>query len=251
MADPERLLALYRDASGPTSAAQQRMLAALHVKLGGGATTGGAATSGGTTATVGASLASKLVVVMIAASSVAALVVGGRSREHEFAGVDASERPALVEPAPTSAPVPPPVPASPLPPALEPASPEPAVASLPHVSEPALERARTRDRSRRRTKSASVDEGALADVGLAAEAKLLREADAALRRGALAEARQLLDDHARRFGQPSLADEAELLTRLLDCHEGRADADVLARRYLDAHPNSPAAARIAAKCTLE
>lgn len=251
MADPERLLALYRDASGPTSAAQQRMLAALHVKLGGGATTGGAATSGGTTATVGASLASKLVVVVIAASSVAALVVGGRSREHEFAGVDASERPALVEPAPTSAPVPPPEPASPLPPALEPASLEPAVASLPHVSEPALERARTRDRSRRRTKSASVDEGALADVGLAAEAKLLREADAALRRGALAEARQLLDDHARRFGQPSLADEAELLTRLLDCHEGRADADVLARRYLDAHPNSPAAARIAAKCTLE
>jgi hypothetical protein len=248
MADPERLLALYRDASGPTTAAQQRMLATLHVKLGSGATTGGAATSGGTTATVGASLASKLVVVVIAASSVAALVVGARSRDHELALVDADERPALVEPAPTSAPVPPPVP---VPPALEPASLEPAVASLPHVSEPALERARTRDRSRRRTKSASVDEGSLADEGLASEAKLLREADAALRRGAPAEARQLLDDHARRFGQPSLADEAELLARLLDCQDGRPDADTLARRYLDAHPNSPAAARIAAKCTLE
>lgn len=248
MADPERLLALYRDASGPTTAAQQRMLATLHVKLGSGATTGGAATSGGTTATVGASLASKLVVVVIAASSVAALVVGARSRDHELAGVDADERPALVEPAPTSAPVPPP---EPVPPALEPASLEPAVASLPHVSEPALERARTRDRSRRRTKSASVDEGSLADEGLASEAKLLREADAALRRGAPAEARQLLDDHARRFGQPSLADEAELLARLLDCQDGRPDADTLARRYLDAHPNSPAAARIAAKCTLE
>lgn len=243
MADPERLLALYRDASGPTRAAEQRMLAALHVQL------GRAAAGGSAAATSGTALAGKLVAVLIAASSVVALVHGLGASEHEFTEVDTHERAPLVDPTPALDPVPAAILASTPPPELERVPAEAPSLTPARVDERA--RPRTRKRAHPQAATMVVDEGPVADAGMAAEAKLLREADAALRRGALDDARQLLDEHRLGFRQPNLADEAELLARLLDCHEGRPNADALARRYLDAHPQSPAAARVAATCTLE
>ncbi|MFV8755460.1 hypothetical protein ACNOYE_33345 [Nannocystaceae bacterium ST9] len=85
---------------------------------------------------------------------------------------------------------------------------------------------------------------------MADEAKLLLAVDQALRRGALDQAGDLLADHRRSFASGSLADQAEELELLLACAERESGASSRATRYLDAHPETLALARIEATCEL-
>ena len=85
---------------------------------------------------------------------------------------------------------------------------------------------------------------------MADEAKLLRAVDSALRRGAPAQARELLDEYQRSFVAGSLADQAMVLELLLACAEEAQGANEVAARYLDAHPQTSARARIEDTCEL-
>ncbi len=86
-------------------------------------------------------------------------------------------------------------------------------------------------------------------VRVAEEARLLREADAALRAGDTAGATRWLDDHARLFPHGVLAEESDVQRVLVLCAAHQADAArVAASRFLSAYPQSLLAGRVRASC---
>jgi hypothetical protein len=85
-------------------------------------------------------------------------------------------------------------------------------------------------------------------VSVVEEARLLREADTALRMGDAARATALLDEHARTFPNGILAEERDAERVLLLCASGRAEARAEAQRFLTVHPESPLSERVLASC---
>jgi TolA-binding protein len=77
------------------------------------------------------------------------------------------------------------------------------------------------------------------------ELKLLDEARAALKSGAPARARSLLEQHARRFSNGSFRQEADVLrVETLERLGERQKAASLAREFLSEHPESPHVERV-------
>ena len=90
---------------------------------------------------------------------------------------------------------------------------------------------------------------AQSSVSVAEEARLLREADAALRSGDAARAAGLLADHARQFPHGVLAEERDAQRVLVLCAAGQEDdARAEASRFLRAYPESPLAGRVRLAC---
>jgi hypothetical protein len=88
-----------------------------------------------------------------------------------------------------------------------------------------------------------------AGVSVAEEARLLREADAALRSGDTARAAGLLADHARQFPHGVLVEERDAQRVLVLCAAGQEDdARAEASRFLRAYPESPLAGRVRLAC---
>lgn len=84
---------------------------------------------------------------------------------------------------------------------------------------------------------------------LALEMQLLGAARTALKAGDVEAALAALDKHAERFPKGALRAERELSRITALCKAGRLDdAEVTARRYIDAHPNSTQAKRLADTC---
>lgn len=86
-------------------------------------------------------------------------------------------------------------------------------------------------------------------VDVADEARLLREADAALRAGDSARAEAFLDEHARRFPEGVLAEERDAELVLVQCAAGQAErARTSESRFLREHPRSLLAGRVKGSC---
>jgi hypothetical protein len=84
---------------------------------------------------------------------------------------------------------------------------------------------------------------------LQAEARLLREADRALKGGDAAGCLQMLDEHARQFPAGVLEPERSAERVLALCAAGRAaDAQHAARTFLATHEAGPQASRVRASC---
>jgi hypothetical protein len=85
---------------------------------------------------------------------------------------------------------------------------------------------------------------------VAAEARLLRDADAALRAGDAAHALALLDQHAASFPGGVLVEEREAERVVVLCALGQVDAARQAgAAFVRDHSHSPLAARVRASCT--
>ena len=249
--DPQSLLAAYRSGLGPSQAAENRMLTSLRSQIlvlpdptggggiaGGGATGGGAAGGGASVASGGATVAAKIAaVVLSAAVGVATVTVAVIRRE--------PAQPARASIEPTSQPIEEvaPIPPEPAPPPVvqleAPLPVEPEIQAPPEVPQP-------RTAPRRRTK---IDEAQPAP-SLADEAKLLRSADVALRKGDLATARTQLGQYRDSFATGTLRAQADELELLLACANDPETASKRARDHLDAHPNSRARTRIEDACGL-
>lgn len=135
-----------------------------------------------------------------------------------------------------------------------PSRPEPAVAvsigvdALPSAAEPKAEKL---PRTPVRAAAAPTREDARHDdaSSLAEEARLVRSAHAALRRGDGTEALALLGEHERRFPQGVLRQERNGERVLVLCALGRRDeAKSLAKSFLRAEPASSLAERVRASC---
>jgi hypothetical protein len=86
-------------------------------------------------------------------------------------------------------------------------------------------------------------------ANVADEARLLREAHAALSTGDAAHALALLDEHARAHPAGALAEERDAERVVVLCKLGRAsEARTEARRFLAGRPDSPLAAGVRASC---
>ena len=82
-----------------------------------------------------------------------------------------------------------------------------------------------------------------------AEAAILRNADAALKRGDAQGALALVDQHARQFPNGILAEERDAERVVVLCALGRTDeARAAGAAFLRAHPRSPQTSRIRASC---
>jgi hypothetical protein len=79
------------------------------------------------------------------------------------------------------------------------------------------------------------------------EAKLLTEADQALRAGNPARANALLDEHAARFPSGQLAGERAAERMVVQCQTGAVGA-AAGERFLAEHPGNPLGARIRQAC---
>jgi hypothetical protein len=87
------------------------------------------------------------------------------------------------------------------------------------------------------------------EVSVAEEARLLREAVAAHRRGDIERASTLLDAHTRAFPNGVLAEERDAERVGVLCARGDlAGADAARARFLESHADSPLAARVRAAC---
>ena len=248
--EPAKLLAAYRAEAGPPLDVEARMLRSLHAQIGGPPPSGGGG-AGSASAGTGASAAggTKLIVGLGFSLATGAAVVGGLALERERSQAPPAEvrvssvSSSATEHASTSAPE------------LQ-AGPEPVVEAA-VVSEgeddtdedlvlepepaPAAKRASSgRSRSKRST-----------NPGLADEAKLLREADEALRRGAVDAARSALDTHEQRFGDGALAGQAQVLELLLACVRDLPGAEARAAAHLQRHPKDIARARLIDQCSLD
>lgn len=83
---------------------------------------------------------------------------------------------------------------------------------------------------------------------IALEAALVHQAEAAIAKGKLRTADDLLDTYVRRFGAGQMAREVSVLRIVVAC--GGSDADAIAaavRRHAAAHPDDPALARLQAQ----
>jgi hypothetical protein len=86
-------------------------------------------------------------------------------------------------------------------------------------------------------------------VSVAEEARLLREAVAALRMGDVDRASTLLDEHAHTFPSGVLVEERDAeRVRVLCARRDLAGADAARARFLQEHPDSPLATRVRSAC---
>jgi hypothetical protein len=249
--------ALFRAAKTtfePTPSDRERMDRALGV----GAAVGLAAT---TTETASAAVGSGAVPVLgnavawavgvaVSALAVATVIVVVRSDRAGDASAGGPHLAAVPVPTAVSAPasppatpvvVPPPVLATRAP-AAAPPSPEVPHAAAGHhsvveTSAPAAHAA-----------AASSVEQASPSVSVVEEARLLREAEAALRRGEIDTASTLLDTHARTFPHGVLVEEREAERVLVLCAGSRDGARPAAERFVHEHPDSPLAGRVRDAC---
>ncbi len=89
--------------------------------------------------------------------------------------------------------------------------------------------------------------GAAPETRLSQEARLLRDAQNAVRMGDTAMANRLLDEHARAFPHGVLEEEREAERTLLQCASG-TDAVVAGERFLRRFPDSLLVARVRSAC---
>jgi outer membrane protein assembly factor BamD (BamD/ComL family) len=84
---------------------------------------------------------------------------------------------------------------------------------------------------------------------VAEEARLLRDANAALHGGDSSRALELLDEHRRAHPKGALSEESAAQRVFALCRAGRvADARQAALRFLQTHPNSPLVRSIRESC---
>jgi outer membrane protein assembly factor BamD (BamD/ComL family) len=86
---------------------------------------------------------------------------------------------------------------------------------------------------------------------VAEEARLLRDANAALQGGDAAGALALLDEHRRAYPKGTLSEESMAERVFALCRMGRAaEAHQEARRFLQSYPKSPLTKRVRDSCGL-
>jgi hypothetical protein len=78
------------------------------------------------------------------------------------------------------------------------------------------------------------------------EARLLRDADSAIKSGDLSRAATLLEAYERTFPRAVLAEEHDAERALLECASGATR--LLSERFLSSHPSSPLAPRVRSAC---
>lgn len=224
----------------PSDSDQERVRAAVLMRLGSVAALGTAtitaakASSAAASAAplVASSLASTALFSGVAAKIGAAVVIGALA-----SGAYVAFRPAAHPVAPAAAAKPvvavaAAAPALDTPPAVEPATPE--VAALP------IEEAKPASRARART------------ADLEGEMKLLRQADGALRRGDSAAALAALNKHASQFPGGVLSQEREGVRAIALCSSGSiSQGQSAAQRFLSSAAKSPLASRIRSACSLK
>ena len=234
------LLNAARSFDDPSDSDQERVRAAVLMRVTSVAAVGAA--------TITAAKASS------AAASAAPLVAGSLASTALFSGVAAKVGAAVVigalasgayvafRPSAPKAPVAQPAAVAAATPALdEPVAPAPAepaaadVASLPtEEAKPAPVRARNRS------------------ADLEGEMKLLRQADGALRRGDTADALVALNKHAAQYPGGLLSQEREGVRAIALCRSGSvAQGQSAAQRFLSAAAKSPLASRIRSACSLK
>ncbi len=257
--DAETMLRVYRDDSGPSPELQARMLAALHTQIDAPAaaaaavtSTGAAATAGSglgiakvlaaivltTTAAVGSAAVGRMWMATPSAIAPGALPTGGLT---ERAGDDPPIEEASTSVAP-SVPEPPmlPVPAEVGPP------PEPTGVAADPIPRPEPSRGKRPRKPATKARSSNAP-----DSGLADEARLLRDADRALRSDRLGEAEGLLAQFEREHPGGKLERQATVLRLLLDCTRNATGAQKSARKFLERHPEHRARARLESRCIQE
>ncbi len=192
------------------------------------------------------------IVTIVAGAGGTAAVVTARS-----APVPAPPPASQTRPLIAAAPTPPPVAATPtlaspaapvLPPAAE-TAPRPTPVPAPLATAATTTPSAVHEAPRPLTPATEPAEPVVASVSVGEEARLLREADAALRAGDLSRAGVLLDEHARTFPRGVLVEERDAERVLLLCAEGDAPAArAEGERFLVRHSQSPLAARVRASC---
>ena len=260
--DDEALLRRARAGLEPTGADQARVREKVFAQIGlgvGGATS---ALSASTGAKAGASLVAGSTMATAAKVFGGLLIVGGLVgagavvvRELHAGGTATSSPPPVSSGLPGA---PPPVAATVLaPPSSEPPVPPMIVHAAPRVlyaPAPAVSTATTAAPTEvPPTASAATTEARTPTLSgpatVAAEAKLLREADGALRAGDPTRALALLNEHAASFPQGVLVEERNAERIVALCALGqKAQAREAASAFLRDHGASPLAARVRASC---
>ena len=247
--EADALLSSYRVQRGPPPGVEARMLASMHAQLGllpgsGAGTSGGVGTGATGTATLasaGAASGGKLLalvstVALTLAAGAGVLASRSASEPAERSVASSSSDETELEAAPPAEP-------SEAPDAkdlvLEPDPPD-----AESETDSGVVRRRRHTRPRRSAQTS-------APLGLAEEAKLLRAADAALRRGSLAEAEALLERHRSSFKAGELGQQARELELMLACALGHPGAAQAALDHLHAQPKARARARIERQCGLD
>lgn len=229
--DEKALIAVARAANAPTEVQRARISRGLAVKLAAGAA---APTLAGSTALATVGKIGAGVAIVAAMATGTAYVVASRP----------AHAPAAPPPRHAVVAVAPPSPVVTLP--------TPTVAPAP-VSTQSPARASARTHSQPAKASPQRPETSPApSVDLAGELALLTQANAAIKRGDVAQASQLLDGYDQRFPSGRLAEERSAAGILVLCATGRTEsARVEARRFLERWPRSPLVSRIKASCAAE
>ena len=237
------LLNAARSYDDPTDSDQDRVRAAVLMRIGSVAAVGTAAITAAKASSAAASagplLATSLASTALfsgVAAKIGAVVVIGALASGAYVAFRAPQHSSLVAPVgkpalvtPVSAPV---VPAAPLA-AVEPVATQ--AADLPtEDSKPSVNRVRSRA------------------ADLEGEMKLLRQADGALRRGDSAGALAALNKHATQYPSGALSQEREGVRAIALCSGGNvAQGQSAAQRFLAQASKSPLASRIRSACSLK
>ncbi len=228
--EAQALLNRGRDALSPSAASKERVLSAIDASLASGAGVAGVSAFG----------TGKLWLVLTLVAGIGGGFLVFRNR------ADAPQQPsqpvASAEQAPPA-------------PAFEPVAPdpEPATAGIAEASEPPVAAQEPAvvpkpnavpRRSKKNTKKP-----ASSSNGLLAESKLIADAQSALRKKDYTQARKLLSQHEKEFPRGTLRPERQAALAMANCLDGNG-GKAIARRFLDAYPNSPLAPRVRTSCDL-
>ncbi len=229
--EEKSLIAAAREANAPTEVQRTRVSQGLEVKLAAGAVV---PLLTGTTAMAMVGKIGAGVALLAAVATGATYVVVTQPARTRL-------QPAVVAEPPSSPPVA-------MPPSVVAPEPEPSLAPAPS---PAVSDAPQRSARAKAPRQRPVAKPA-PSVDLAGELALLTQANAAIKRGDVAQARELLDGYDQRFPSGKLAEERAAAGILVLCATGRAQsAGVEARRFIERWPRSPLVARIRASCAAE
>lgn len=229
--EEKSLIAAARESNAPTEVQRTRVSKGLAVKLAAGAAV---PLLTGTTAMAMVGKIGVGVAFVAAVATGATYVVATRPARTR-------PQPAVVADPPSRRPVA-------VPPTAVAADPSPSVAPAPI---PVLADAPTRSERAKAPRQRPAAKPA-PSVDLAGELALLTQANAAIKRGDVAKALELLDGYDRRFPSGKLAEERAAAGILVLCATGRTQAaGVEARRFVERWPRSPLVARIKASCAAE